>query len=227
MSLTRRSFIKKSSYSAAAVTVLGTGVGLAQTNSSGIIWRMVCIEPPTAVITKREMCGSKKTFAEYFGDDTTATSEGFISVTSTTEIQPYVDFTATISPVADPDTQYLTCPILWEISAVSGWKCWISGGPNDQKVDDDAAEVTRTSAASVNEGTGDISFTHTPNEDDDDWGDSYLFTKLDAEPGGNAYEGLVRLTATVSHPFGLTGDYLFDVKFEKAVYAEPEEEEPE
>ena len=29
MSLTRRSFVKKSSYSAAAVTVLGTGVGLA------------------------------------------------------------------------------------------------------------------------------------------------------------------------------------------------------
>lgn len=34
MSLTRRSFIKKSSFSAAAVTVLGTGVGLAQVTSS-------------------------------------------------------------------------------------------------------------------------------------------------------------------------------------------------
>ncbi|MEJ6643997.1 MAG: twin-arginine translocation signal domain-containing protein [Akkermansiaceae bacterium] len=31
MSLTRRSFVKKSAYSAAAVTVLGTGVGLGQT----------------------------------------------------------------------------------------------------------------------------------------------------------------------------------------------------
>jgi hypothetical protein len=33
MSLTRRSFVKKSSYSAAAVTVLGTGVGLANFTS--------------------------------------------------------------------------------------------------------------------------------------------------------------------------------------------------
>lgn len=33
MNLTRRSFIKKSSYSAAAVTILGTGVGLAEGES--------------------------------------------------------------------------------------------------------------------------------------------------------------------------------------------------
>lgn len=35
MSLSRRSFIKKSSYSAAAVTILGAGVALANGNSSG------------------------------------------------------------------------------------------------------------------------------------------------------------------------------------------------
>ncbi len=40
MSLTRRSFIKKSSYSAAAVTVLGTGVGLAQSLTSGLVSRI-------------------------------------------------------------------------------------------------------------------------------------------------------------------------------------------
>lgn len=36
MSLTRRSFIKKSSYSAAAVTAFGTGVGLCQEPTSGV-----------------------------------------------------------------------------------------------------------------------------------------------------------------------------------------------
>lgn len=43
MSLTRRSFIKKSSYSAAAVTILGAGVGLANTTTSGFYIVLVSV----------------------------------------------------------------------------------------------------------------------------------------------------------------------------------------
>ena len=40
MSLTRRSFVKKSSYSAVAVTVLGTGAGLAQGQSTIALYQL-------------------------------------------------------------------------------------------------------------------------------------------------------------------------------------------
>jgi hypothetical protein len=46
MKITRRSFVKKSSYSAAAVTVLGTGVGLGQASQAG-----PTIETATITIT--------------------------------------------------------------------------------------------------------------------------------------------------------------------------------
>ena len=49
MSLTRRSFVKKSAYSAAAVTVLGTGVGLTQEVSSAIEYEYLleCVSDPS------------------------------------------------------------------------------------------------------------------------------------------------------------------------------------
>jgi len=59
MNITRRSFVKKTSYSAAAVTVLGTGVGLADAGSSANplmweSWEMQMLADKTITVTSTE-----------------------------------------------------------------------------------------------------------------------------------------------------------------------------
>ena len=68
MSLTRRSFIKKSSYSAAAVTVLGTGVALAQQTTSATKKVTDYMDVTALSLTKSKKSGEGATTQEAIED---------------------------------------------------------------------------------------------------------------------------------------------------------------
>lgn len=200
-----------------------TGFGFAEPEQKPDQVGMLCIAPIAdrdksgfrqSVIN--EEVGPKKPFRDYFPDTKNPAKEGFSkAVKTTTSIQPFVKFECKSSPVRS-ESVFLEANVSWEVKARSGWLVYSRDGVAKEEVlDQEAATVTRTVKAHLDQRTGKILLSVAANEDDDHWG-SATFLKTTVENDPAEVKAMTSLRAQAIHPCKRVASYPFEVRFIKA-----------